>query len=150
MTGASLFTYENFIATAVTLVTVLLAVFLHHEVLNTLYRRLPALGNRSRWRMLLLVLVIFAVHTVEIWLFAGAYWLLLGHLAIGQMTTRTPPDMFDLLYFSASTYTTVGYGDVVVQGAIRILAGTEGLMGLILITWSASFTYSELQRSWGK
>lgn len=99
--------------------------------------------------MMLLIFVIFVVHIVEISLFAGAYWLLLVELGIGSLTTKTDPNLFDLLYFSASTYTTVGYGDVVVQGALRILAGTEALMGLVLITWSASFTYSELRRSWG-
>lgn len=150
MSTGSLFSHENLIVGALSLVIVIIAVTLHHEVLNSLYHRLPTLGNRSRQRMWLLVLATFAVHTVEIWLFGGAYWLLFGPLDIGHMTTDTSPDLLDLIYFSAATYTTVGYGDVVVQGGARILAGTEALIGLVLITWSASFAYSELQRSWGR
>lgn len=138
---------DNLFVALVTLVVMVLAVLLHHEVLNTLYHRLPALGERTRLRMLLLLLTTMTVHTVEIWLFGGAYWFLLGQ-GMGRLTTNTEPDLFDLLYFSASTYTTAGYGDVVVEGPVRILAGTEALMGLVLITWSASFTYSELRRSW--
>lgn len=143
-----LFSGDNLAVGAVTLGVVLVAVFLHHEVLNALYHRLPALGNRTRLRMSLLVLTTMVVHTVEIWIFAAVYWILLVCFEMGSLTTKTPPDLFDLLYFSASTYTTVGYGDVVTRGAVRILAGTEALLGLVLITWSASFTYSELRRSW--
>ncbi len=34
------------------------------------------------------------------------------------------------------------------SGAIRLLAGTEALTGLVLIAWSASFTYLEMARHW--
>jgi hypothetical protein len=33
-------------------------------------------------------------------------------------------------------------------GAIRFLAGTEALTGFVLVTWSASFTFVEMQRFW--
>ena len=46
------------------------------------------------------------------------------------------------------TYSTVGFGDVVPIGPIRFLAGTEGLLGLLLIGCSASFTYLEMERFW--
>lgn len=36
------------------------------------------------------------------------------------------------------------------QGAIRFLAGTEALTGFILITWSASFLYLEMEQYWRK
>ena len=56
----------------------------------------------------------------------------------------------DFVYFSAITYTTVGFGDYVPTGPIRFLAGTEALTGFLLITWSASFTFLEMQRYWGR
>jgi hypothetical protein len=31
---------------------------------------------------------------------------------------------------------------------MRFMAGVEGLVGLVLIGWSASFTYLEMQRYW--
>jgi hypothetical protein len=54
----------------------------------------------------------------------------------------------DFVYFSAMTYTTVGFGDAVPIGPIRFLAGMEGLTGLAMITWSASYTFIEMQRDW--
>jgi hypothetical protein len=42
----------------------------------------------------------------------------------------------------------VGYGDFVAQGYVRYLTGVEALTGLILITWSASFLFIEMQKYW--
>jgi len=56
--------------------------------------------------------------------------------------------LLDAVYFSSMTYSTVGFGDVVPVGPIRLVAGTEGLIGLLLIGWSASFTYLEMERFW--
>lgn len=151
MNGNSLFTMENLVVMAIALVLVLIAIVFHHEVLSRLYHRLPRLGRRSRRRMLILALAILAVHTVEIWLFGVVYWWLLSTPGFGSLSGNTPPPgLFDLFYFSASAYTTAGWGDVVITGPARILAGTEPLVGLVLITWSASFTYSELQRTWDR
>jgi hypothetical protein len=56
--------------------------------------------------------------------------------------------VFDAIYFSASVFTTLGFGDLSPVGPIRFVAGTEALTGLVLIGWSASFTYLEMQRYW--
>ena len=47
-----------------------------------------------------------------------------------------------------ATYTTIGFGDLAPVGPIRFLAGTQGLVGFVLISWSASFTYLEMERCW--
>jgi hypothetical protein len=52
------------------------------------------------------------------------------------------------LYFSAETFTSLGFGDVTPVGPIRLLAGLEALNGLLLIGWSASFTYIAMERFW--
>jgi hypothetical protein len=57
-------------------------------------------------------------------------------------------DLPDFVYFSAMTYSTVGFGDAVPVGAIRFLAGMEALTGFVMITWSASYTFLEMQRDW--
>jgi hypothetical protein len=54
------------------------------------------------------------------------------------------------MYFSAITYTTVGYGDLVPLGALRFLAAVESLAGFVLVSWSASFTYLVMERFWGQ
>ena len=43
-------------------------------------------------------------------------------------------------------YTTVGFGDIAPLGPVRLLVGIEALAGLVLITWSASFTFLIMQR----
>ena len=48
-----------------------------------------------------------------------------------------------------TNYTTVGWGDLSSIGPLRILAGAEALLGFMLITWSASFTYLVMARTWG-
>lgn len=43
---------------------------------------------------------------------------------------------------------TLGFGDIIPIGAAEILTGFEALIGLGFITWSASFTFLEMQRYW--
>jgi hypothetical protein len=53
------------------------------------------------------------------------------------------------LYFSCAAFTTVGFGDIVPSGPLRLLAGMEALTGFVLITWTASYLYIEMSRTWG-
>jgi hypothetical protein len=55
----------------------------------------------------------------------------------------------DYLYFSYAAFTTVGFGDIVATGPMRLLAGMEALTGFVLITWTASYLYIEMSRTWG-
>jgi hypothetical protein len=56
--------------------------------------------------------------------------------------------LLDGIYLAAMCYTTVGFGDVAPVGPIRFLAGTSALAGFVMITWSASFTFLEMDRFW--
>ena len=62
--------------------------------------------------------------------------------------TATHGIVLDYVYLSFVTYTTVGYGDLVASGYLRYLTGVEALVGLILITWSASFLFIEMGKYW--
>ncbi|AJA08055.1 putative K+ channel TrkA-N [Sphingopyxis fribergensis] len=78
---------------------------------------------------------LFALHSIEIWIWAGIYeWL--GAFA----------DFEHALYFSTSTYVTIGYGDVVLPPGMRILGAIEGASGIILIGWSTAFFFSIVDR----
>ena len=46
-------------------------------------------------------------------------------------------------------YTTLGIGDLHPNGVMRLVAGVESLNGLVLIGWSASFTYLTMEEFWG-
>jgi len=52
------------------------------------------------------------------------------------------------MYFSVTSYTTLGVGDIFPVGALRVIAGAESLLGLLMITWSASFTFIYMERFW--
>lgn len=144
MTLASM---SGFAIAATAVGAVLLVVMLHYEVLNALFCLLPKL-DRQRPRMIVMMVVLIATHVVEICLFATIYWFALDHHALGSIVGIIAMDWFDCVYFSASTYTTVGYGDLVLTGSIRLLAGTEALVGFVMLTWSASFTITQMHREW--
>ena len=42
----------------------------------------------------------------------------------------------------------MGFGDITPEGPLRLLVGTEALVGLVLITWSASFSFIAMQYYW--
>ncbi|MHB8622686.1 MAG: ion channel [Sulfuricaulis sp.] len=52
------------------------------------------------------------------------------------------------LHFSAETYTSIGFGDIYPLGTLRMIAGIEAPSGLLLIGWSASFTYLAMLKFW--
>jgi hypothetical protein len=54
----------------------------------------------------------------------------------------------DSVYFSFTNFTTLGFGDIEPFGSIRLLVGMEALVGFVLITWTASFLFYEMQRHW--
>jgi hypothetical protein len=123
-------------------------VVVHYEALNACNRYLPKLSQKRRPRVLILIFVVLFTHVAEIWLFGFGYFVLVHRWGIGALAGLTTSDLPDFVYFSAATYTTLGFGDAVPVGAIRFLAGTEALAGFVLITWSASYTFLEMQRDW--
>lgn len=78
---------------------------------------------------------VFVVHTIEIWLYAALY------LAIGALR------QFEVaLYFSTVTFASVGYGDVLLPHAWRLLGAIEGATGIIMLGWSTAFLVSLLSQ----
>ncbi|MDM1524288.1 two pore domain potassium channel family protein [Empedobacter sp. 225-1] len=51
----------------------------------------------------------------------------------------------EALYFSFITFTTVGYGDVVIDSEWKILAGLEAINGIMMVGWSTALMFSYLQ-----
>jgi len=147
--------YPNWTANATvvgaSVIAVSLSVLVHYEGLILLSRGIRRVGGRQRVKVLYAIYTVLALHVIEIWLFGIVLWLLLlwpacGYIAVGA--ARNPLGLLDAIYFSAITYTTVGFGDVVPVGAVRFLAGTEALIGFVFIGWSASFIYMEMERFW--
>jgi hypothetical protein len=121
---------------------------LHYEVLSACQRYLPTLTQRRRPRVLILIGLVIVLHITEIWLFGVGYYLLAAEPGFGTVQGLQTTELRDFVYFSGMTYSTVGFGDVVPVGPIRFMAAIEAIAGLVLIAWSASYTYLEMQRHW--
>ena len=52
----------------------------------------------------------------------------------------------DLIYYSISTYTTLGIGDIYFIGNARLVSGVQAIVGLIMIAWSASHIYLKIKK----
>jgi Ion channel len=120
---------------------------IHYEVLRGASALAPRLAIPARPRTLLTIAAAFFAHSIQIWLYAFAYWAC-TRLGLGQLVGAAEGHFYDYFYFSAATFTTLGLGDVVVEGPLRLLTGVESLNGLVLITWSASFTYLSMEKFW--
>jgi hypothetical protein len=127
---------------------VLATVLIHYEMLRFASALLPRLTIRPRQRIVVVIVALFAAHTVEVWLHALAYYLLADHFGIGTFGGSFSGSFEDYLYFSTVTYTSLGFGDVFPLGGLRLIAGVETLTGLVMIAWSASFTYLAMQELW--
>lgn len=134
---------------AVSALLVLATVLIHYEVLRYTSLLLPRLTIPPRPRILVVILAAFFAHTVEVWLFAGAYYFLADYYVIGGFAGVFESQFVDYLYFSTATYTSLGYGDIYPLGGLRIMAGIETIAGLMMIGWSASFTYLTMEKFWG-
>jgi len=81
-----------------------------------------------------------------------AWWTVLAHLvgmvvwAAAIVWVGALPDMQVALYFSSVTYTTVGYGDVLLPERWHLLAGVEGLTGILMAGWSTAFLFAVMTR----
>jgi len=126
---------------------ILATVLFHYEALRIFTRMLALSGRPPRIRILYLVFGLFILHTLEIMVFAMAYWGLYT-IGLGELQGLKSNQYFSYFYYSAVVYTTLGFGDIIPLGPIKILTGFEALMGLGFITWSASFTFLEMQRYW--
>lgn len=90
---------------------------------------------KGLWRPCLiafLVLEIFLIHIVIMWLWAFLY-LGLGCTALDGLS--------DALYFAVVVYTTLGFGDIILEPGCRMLGGVEAANGFILFGWTTAFIF---------
>lgn len=127
---------------------VVLATFTHYETLRLLSTYVPRIRIRPRSRLLVVLFGTFFGHWLEITFYALAYFYLRDHFGLGTFGGKFSDGFAYYLYFSAETYTSLGLGDIYPLGSLRMITGIEALNGLMLIGWSASFTYLAMQRFW--
>jgi hypothetical protein len=88
-----------------------------------------------------------------IWLFIQvAGWIILLHVievivwALVYALAGAIPGMPSALYFSAVTYTTTGYGDIVLPEDWRLVGAIESLTGILMCGWSTGFFVAVVSR----
>lgn len=85
-----------------------------------------------------LVGILLLLHLIEAGAWA-AFYLLSGDL----------PDIETAVYFSMTSYTTVGYGDVVLPAPWRILGPIEAAVGIMMFGWSTAIIVAAITRIHG-
>src|SRR5215470_6963187 len=85
--------------------------------------------------LLRLFLAIVLLHLIQVGLWAVVF-----------LAARVLPNLETALYLSLVSYTTIGFGDVVLGPGWRVLAGIEGLTGIVLIGWSTAFMFAIVNR----
>lgn len=127
---------------------VVLSTLIHYEVLRALSAYVVRLPVQPRAKLLAVIFGAFGGHMLEITLFASAYFFLRDRFGFGNFGGHFVDRFSTYLYFSTETYTSIGLGDIYPLGPLRMITGIEALNGLLLIGWSASFTYVAMQRFW--
>lgn len=128
--------------TLIFVITSILAIILHYEFLA----KLTKLKITHRLSLVFIVFSLLISHILQILIFALGFKILY-YFDLGSLTGSNQ-SLSDFIYFSFTTFSTLGYGDLNPLGSIRFLAGLEALLGFVLITWSASFLYYEMQKYW--
>lgn len=124
------------------------AVLIHYAFLLRMSQSMPWLRTRYSFRVLVGVFGALIAHAVEVFLFAVAYYVIHWYTDWGYLEGRFDGSLLDCIYFSFTTFTTLGYGDIEAVGDMRHLTGLQALTGFVLITWTASFLYLEMQKYW--
>jgi hypothetical protein len=98
------------------------------------HRDLPA-GIHSVLIITVAVAALIVAHTVEVWLWA------ISLLVLGAVS-----NVSDAVYFSLATYTTVGYGDVVLGPEYRVFGAMAAVTGMLVFGLSTAFLVAILTR----
>lgn len=136
-----------FLPVLIAIGAVLACVALHLGVLTALWRyAMPELKPLHQAAVGVMVLLCVVAHLVEILVFAAA---IIAIASVDEDAIHKDPSWahFEAFFHSAVTYTSLG-GATPVSRPLRVLTAIEALTGLILITWTASYLFLVMQRSW--
>jgi hypothetical protein len=131
-------------------VLVVACILVHYEVMrftaDFLLPRLTAVPKRAH--VVFGICACFVAHTIEVWLFAVVYYVLAIETDSG-FADEGRRAYLDYLYFSTETYTSLGFGEIrLLTNDLRLLAGIEAMIGLVLLAWTASFNFFMMEHYW--
>ncbi len=136
------------VAIGLSLLLVAACVTIHFEILGATSGLSRRLAIPRRTHVLVIIAGVLVAHLAEVSLYAATYFVCEFWSGLGHIDGVMEGSALDHFYFSITTFTTLGFGDVHPRGALRVIAGVESLNGLVLIGWSASFTYLSMEQFW--
>ncbi|MCP4355044.1 MAG: two pore domain potassium channel family protein [Proteobacteria bacterium] len=97
------------------------------------------------------MLIISFSHMLSAFAYSLFYYAMDNHWGMGSLVVQNSDvvntfTIYDYFYYSLTVYTSLGFGDITPTGGLRILSGLETMNGLMMITWSASYTYIVMTR----
>jgi hypothetical protein len=132
------------------LALLVLTTVIHYEILTGLSASLPSFRIPARTKLIVVIIGAFLAHALEIVLYSVTIYFISRQLGWGTLGGIHNVSFNICVYFSAETFTSLGFGDVVPNGKLRLLSGAEALNGLLLIGWSASYSHIAMERFWAE
>jgi len=88
------------------------------------------------WLLIRIAWLLIAIHLFAIFVWALFFWL-----------AKCLPNLESSFYFSAVTYATIGYGDIVLPKEWRMLGPIEGFTGILMFGLSTAFFFIVVSKS---
>jgi len=130
-----LLTAAGLVATTVTIHAAGLGMVLSH-VLHSSVRPEDTRFWPITWLLIRIAWLLIVIHMVAIAVWAMFFWL-----------AKCLPDIESSFYFSAVTYATIGYGDLVLPKEWRMLGPIEGFTGILMFGLSTAFFFIVVSKS---
>ena len=90
--------------------------------------------------IMMTTMILLLLHILQVYLYAFLFYALPGHAGLESF--------HQAFYFSVVTFTTLGYGDVVVDPQWQMIAGTEAMVGIVVFGLTAALLFAIIQKSW--
>lgn len=133
------------LAIFLTAATFVLSGALHYWIMSRSIRHADRITLSPGGRLVLVLCISGVAHLSVVALYAATYGA--GQaLHLGSFAELKPLHAMDVFYFSLVSYTSLGLGDIVPTGHLRLIAGVEALNGFLLISCSAAYLFLFMSR----
>ncbi|MHC5065057.1 MAG: ion channel [Planctomycetota bacterium] len=127
------------------IVSAIITVTFHVWILTRLAKHILRHHKRPVLQLNFAFLLLGTAHMLEIIFFGFVTWLACESFGLGTMIGRPEITWDAYLYFAFETYSTVGYGNVYVEGFAEALGAAAALVGIVMTASSASLTFLAIQ-----
>ncbi|WP_298533585.1 potassium channel family protein [uncultured Algibacter sp.] len=95
------------------------------------------LNTKNVWLLIYTAIFLLTLNFIEAIIWGFTYYILPGVTEFESIEKA--------IYFSLVTFTTLGYGEITISSANRMLAGFEAMDGVLLLGWTTAIMFSVLQ-----